>query len=148
MWSPQELTTDLGADPPYLAAKLPLVIWRGYATTCTSLRTVPDRLGCRASWQAPPHPVALYSVVRASDRSPGWGARSPGLASYFGVDGSGPDGLNLSGGNPPLSRGRGLIRYQSDHDDYAYFVKELLCQVVMGRILVLKRCLSFWLLVG
>jgi hypothetical protein len=64
------------------------------------------------------YPIILHRPTQTLDHSLE-GARSPGLVTGFGVKSRVIDVSNPLWGNLPLSGG--LIRWQSDQDDYAYF---------------------------
>jgi hypothetical protein len=85
---------------------LSLVISWGYVATCTNLRTVADRLQCRAPLEMPLHPIILYRPVRVLDRSPK-GCKVPGTSDqlWHWWPGSLMDRIFLSWGKRPLSGG-------------------------------------------
>jgi hypothetical protein len=102
---------------PYLVTKLLLVVWWSYAAIGANPRAAVDRRGRRAFLRASSYPIALYGPVQTLDFFPE-DTRSPGPATYFGMESLGPRWVEPFMGESASVRGV-LILCQSNDDDYA-----------------------------
>jgi hypothetical protein len=112
------------------------VMCRGYATTCSGLWTVADRSGYKALWQASSRPIALYRPMwRWTTFLGNW--RPLGRVICFSVDRPDPWWTRSFMENTTLI-GVSLSDVRVIMAIMRVLVVKLLCQAVMGQVLVLE----------